>query len=246
MSWGVVRQTSNGLPNPDGAHQQAKISIKKPLICSSTFLPGCTNPPCLNNTALVDTAENITLLEDGAPSTRVNIQSQPKSVLQPKEEKLLTTEDLHLLLHKLPPTAREAHRAPGISHSLVSAATLADAGYLAQQRNHLARVVRPSNSTRFHSTEKSSCKGGETQQLDSGVSLSSQTAATTLFPPTKSSPTCNHKPTSYTNAITPSSLSNFTMLPWATRQLTRATCEGGEDSLQPEYVDSSNHPQSVN
>eukprot|EP00804_Cyclotella_cryptica_P020487 CCRYP_019795-RA/>CCRYP_019795-RA protein AED:0.41 eAED:0.41 QI:0/-1/0/1/-1/1/1/0/277 len=48
--------------------------------------------------------------------------------MQPKGDKLLTTEDLHLLLHKLPPAARLAHRAPGITHSLVSAATLADAG----------------------------------------------------------------------------------------------------------------------
>ena len=48
--------------------------------------------------------------------------------MQPKGDKLLTTEDLHLLLHKLPPAARTAHRAPGIAHNLVSAATLADAG----------------------------------------------------------------------------------------------------------------------
>ena len=48
--------------------------------------------------------------------------------MQPKGDKLFTTEDLHLLLHKLPPAARTAHRAPGIAHNLVSAATLADAG----------------------------------------------------------------------------------------------------------------------
>jgi hypothetical protein len=103
-------------------------SINHKLICSSTFLPGCTNPPCLSNTALFDTAANITLLADNAPALRANIQTHPKSVLQPKGHKLLTTEDLLLLLHKLPPPARVAHRAPGIAHSLVSAATLADAG----------------------------------------------------------------------------------------------------------------------
>eukprot|EP00804_Cyclotella_cryptica_P020406 CCRYP_012624-RA/>CCRYP_012624-RA protein AED:0.67 eAED:0.42 QI:0/0/0/0.75/0/0/4/0/921 len=82
----------------------------------------------VNNTALVDTATKITLLADNAPSMRANIQTHPKSVMPPKGDKLLTTEDLHLLLHKLPPATRVAHRAPGITHSLVSAATLADAG----------------------------------------------------------------------------------------------------------------------
>jgi hypothetical protein len=48
--------------------------------------------------------------------------------MQPKGDRLLTTEDLQLLLHKLPPAAKTAHRAPGITHNLVSAATLADAG----------------------------------------------------------------------------------------------------------------------
>ena len=76
----------------------------------------------------MDTAANITLLAAGAPSIRADIQTNPKSVLQPTGDKLLTTEDLHLLLNKLPPDARVAHRAPGISHNLVSAASLADAG----------------------------------------------------------------------------------------------------------------------
>eukprot|EP00804_Cyclotella_cryptica_P023498 CCRYP_012117-RA/>CCRYP_012117-RA protein AED:0.24 eAED:0.24 QI:0/0/0/1/0/0/3/0/464 len=128
---GAIRQNimggsqANGTPAGKNATYN---SINNPLICSSTVLPGCTNPPCLSNTALVDTAANITLLVDNAPSLRANIQTHSKSVMQPKGNKLLTTEDLLLLLHKLPPAARVAHRAPGIAHSLVSAATLADAG----------------------------------------------------------------------------------------------------------------------
>ncbi len=48
--------------------------------------------------------------------------------MQPKGDRLYTTENLLLLLNKLPLTAREAHRAPGITNNLISAATLADAG----------------------------------------------------------------------------------------------------------------------
>ena len=98
------------------------------LICSATSLPGCVNPPNCNATALVDTAANLTILAAGAQSDRAKIQSQPKAVVQPKGNWLLTTENLLLLLNKLPIEARSAHRAPVISHYLVSVATLADAG----------------------------------------------------------------------------------------------------------------------
>ena len=98
------------------------------LLCSSTIFSGCANPPNLNTTALLDTAANISLLANGAPSERANSQLTPKSVMQPKGDRLFTTETLLLLLNKVPLEAREAHRAPGITNNLLSASALADAG----------------------------------------------------------------------------------------------------------------------
>ena len=98
------------------------------LLCSSTIFSGCANPPNLNTTALLDTAANISLLANGAPSERANSQLTPKSVMQPKGDRLFTTETLLLLLNKVPLEAREAHRAPGITNNLISASALADAG----------------------------------------------------------------------------------------------------------------------
>eukprot|EP01082_Thalassiosira_pseudonana_P011880 g10662.t1 g10662 contig4:2284681-2286983(+) len=95
------------------------------LLCSSTIFSGCANPPNLNTTALLDTAANISLLANGAPSEP---QLNPKSVMQPKGDRLFTTETLLLLLNKVPLEAREAHRAPGITNNLISASALADAG----------------------------------------------------------------------------------------------------------------------
>ncbi|KAL7474692.1 hypothetical protein ACHAW6_000655 [Cyclotella cf. meneghiniana] len=48
--------------------------------------------------------------------------------MQPKGDRLHTTENFLLFLNKLPLTAHEAHHAPGITNNLISAATLADAG----------------------------------------------------------------------------------------------------------------------
>jgi hypothetical protein len=98
------------------------------LLCSPTLFSGCANPPNLNTTALLDTAANISLLANGAPSERANKQLNPKSVIQPKGDRLLTTETLLLLLNKVPLEAREAHRATGITNNLLSASALADAG----------------------------------------------------------------------------------------------------------------------
>ena len=39
-----------------------------------------------------------------------------------------TTETLNLLLDKLPPTARTAHRCPGITHNLLAVSTLCNSG----------------------------------------------------------------------------------------------------------------------
>jgi hypothetical protein len=64
----------------------------------------------MNTTALVNTVANITLLATGAPSIRANIQSKPKSVLQPKGDRLLTTEDLLLQNFHLKPELRIGHQ----------------------------------------------------------------------------------------------------------------------------------------
>ncbi|EED89749.1 predicted protein [Thalassiosira pseudonana CCMP1335] len=111
-------------------HQETVNVVKAniPLLCSSTIFSGCANPPNLNTTALLDTAANISLLANGAPSERANSQLTPKSVMQPKGDRLFTTETLLLLLNKVPLEAREAHRAPGITNNLLSASALADAG----------------------------------------------------------------------------------------------------------------------
>ena len=101
---------------------------KSNLLCSTTISSGCANPTNLFSTALLDTAANISLLANGVPAEHTSKQYTPKSAMQPKGDRLHTTENLLLLLNKLPLTARKAHRAPGITNNLISAATLADAG----------------------------------------------------------------------------------------------------------------------
>ncbi|KAL7475994.1 hypothetical protein ACHAW6_007122, partial [Cyclotella cf. meneghiniana] len=120
--------------NTMGGSEANKVDIvadkanKSRLLCSATVSSGCENPSNLSSTALLDTAANISLLTDGAPAEKISQQYTPKSVMQPKGDRLHTTENLLLLLNKLPLIAREAHRAPGITNNLMSAATLADAG----------------------------------------------------------------------------------------------------------------------
>ena len=75
--------------------------IHSNLVNSTQTTPGCTNPPDLNNTALIDTGANITLLQAGAPANQAPVQTATKSVSQPKGS-LSTTENLLLLLNKLP------------------------------------------------------------------------------------------------------------------------------------------------
>ncbi|KAL7476436.1 hypothetical protein ACHAW6_002301 [Cyclotella cf. meneghiniana] len=95
-------------------------NANKSLLCSATISSSCAHPPNINSTALLDTAANISLL--------ANVQLTPKSVLQPKGDRLFTTENLLLLLNKLPIEATEAHLIPGITNNLLSTTTLADAG----------------------------------------------------------------------------------------------------------------------
>ena len=90
--------------------------------------PGCANPPNLNNTAFIDTAANLNLLSESAPANEASTQLPSKSILQPSGAKMSTTATLQMLLNKLPPDAREAHRTPGLLHNLVAASKLVDAG----------------------------------------------------------------------------------------------------------------------
>jgi hypothetical protein len=90
--------------------------------------PGCGNPDNLNTTAIIDTGANISLLNTNAPATRLRQQTPPKSIIQPKGPVLTTTENLVLLLNKIPPNAQLAYRTPGIKNNLVAASELIDAG----------------------------------------------------------------------------------------------------------------------
>ncbi|KAL7477816.1 LOW QUALITY PROTEIN: hypothetical protein ACHAW6_003604 [Cyclotella cf. meneghiniana] len=78
------------------------------IINSVYFTPGCTNPPSLKNTALLDTSANISRLIPDAPAG--------------------DTRNATLLLPKLPPSAKQAYCMSGLTNNLLSAAVLADAG----------------------------------------------------------------------------------------------------------------------
>jgi hypothetical protein len=93
--------------------------------------------------------------------------------MQPKGESLFTTETLFLLLNKLPPAAREANRTQGIK-------TIPSLSQLLLMRVANFSFTKP--DAKSHSMEKSSPKGGWTQQLSSGKSPSFQMAATILLP----------------------------------------------------------------
>eukprot|EP00804_Cyclotella_cryptica_P012311 CCRYP_019987-RA/>CCRYP_019987-RA protein AED:0.25 eAED:0.25 QI:0/0/0/1/0/0/2/0/275 len=79
--------------NPAGDLVLDNTDNKSLLLCSSTISLGCANTPNLNSTALVDTADNI-FLPAGELSNLSTDQTQPKSVLQPKEDRLDTSETL--------------------------------------------------------------------------------------------------------------------------------------------------------
>ncbi|KAL7487910.1 hypothetical protein ACHAW6_013489 [Cyclotella cf. meneghiniana] len=97
------------------------------VVHSFTTTPGCTNPQNLNTTALLDTGANISFLQVGAPANCTKLQTAPKRITQPKGS-LVTTENLLLLLNKLPVLARNAHQARGISNNLLVPSELTDTG----------------------------------------------------------------------------------------------------------------------
>jgi hypothetical protein len=89
---------------------------------------GCTNPPNLHNTALIDTAASCTLLTALAPAAPTPSRHAPITVVQPGGGRMTTTHAVNLLLRHLPKTARLGHRLPGLFNNLLSVATLVDAG----------------------------------------------------------------------------------------------------------------------
>ena len=81
--------------------------------------PGCTNPPDINNTALVESAANVSLLANEAPDNESATKLPIKTILQTSGERMFTTKTMELLLAKLPKASREAHLAPGIPIHLI-------------------------------------------------------------------------------------------------------------------------------
>ncbi|KAL7478349.1 hypothetical protein ACHAW6_004114 [Cyclotella cf. meneghiniana] len=97
------------------------------IINSIYFTPGCTNPPNLTTTALLDTAANISLLTPHAPAQRNMTTLPTKTIMQPSGDTLTTTGNVTLLLPKLPQAAKEAYHISGLTNNLLSASALVDA-----------------------------------------------------------------------------------------------------------------------
>ena len=102
------------------------ISVK--LSNNIYIQPGCANTPDKNTTALVDSAANVLLVANDAPSIESATQLSKKTIIQPDEARMSTNKKIELLLAKLPKEAREAHRAPGIINNLPSVSVLCDVG----------------------------------------------------------------------------------------------------------------------
>ncbi|KAL7477012.1 hypothetical protein ACHAW6_002833 [Cyclotella cf. meneghiniana] len=110
-----------------GWEERSIIRIGSHRVHAVTTL-GCDNPENLNNTAIIDTGANISLLDVNAPAERCRHQTPPKSIIQPKGPMLTTTANLVLLLNKLPTEAQLAYRTPGIKNNLIATSELVDAG----------------------------------------------------------------------------------------------------------------------
>jgi hypothetical protein len=89
---------------------------------------GCANPYNLDLTAFIDTAAILTLLTSNAPASSNTHTNLSISIIQPGGTSMHTTRAMELLLQKLPPDARMAHRLPGLVNNLLSVAVLCNAG----------------------------------------------------------------------------------------------------------------------
>ncbi|KAL7475158.1 LOW QUALITY PROTEIN: hypothetical protein ACHAW6_001084, partial [Cyclotella cf. meneghiniana] len=113
--------------NPSDAAGARKVVTDK-LVNSVYLTPGCTNPPDLNTTALLDTSANIFLLTPQAPAQITMTTLPPKTIMQPSDDTLTTSGNVTLLVPKLPPAAKEVYRIAGLTNNLLSALSLADVG----------------------------------------------------------------------------------------------------------------------
>jgi len=89
---------------------------------------GCANPTNLDDTAIIDTSASLSLLGISATATESAEQLPGKCIIQPNGARMTTTKNLEFLLTKLPKSARQAHRLPGIVNNLLSVAEFCDAG----------------------------------------------------------------------------------------------------------------------
>ncbi len=89
---------------------------------------GCANPYDLELTAFNDTAATLTLLTSKAPASPNTHTDLGISMIQHGGTSMHTTHAMDLLLQKLPPNARMAHRLPGLINNLLSVTVLCNAG----------------------------------------------------------------------------------------------------------------------
>ncbi|KAL7475799.1 LOW QUALITY PROTEIN: hypothetical protein ACHAW6_001699 [Cyclotella cf. meneghiniana] len=126
--WVVSKTTKLGIQKADGALLQVSHKADNKIINLIYFTPGCTNPPNLDNTALIDTAANISLLTPTAPALHDATTLPVKTIMQPSGDTITTSGIVFLSLPKLPQSAKQAYQIAGLTNNLLSTAVLAGAG----------------------------------------------------------------------------------------------------------------------
>ncbi len=97
------------------------------IINSVYFTPGCTNPPNLNTTILLDTVANISLLTPDAPAQTDMTTLPIKTIMQPSGDILITSGNATLFLSKLTQSAKQAYCISSLAYNLLSVAVFANA-----------------------------------------------------------------------------------------------------------------------
>ncbi|KAL7478867.1 hypothetical protein ACHAW6_004617 [Cyclotella cf. meneghiniana] len=105
--WAVTRTTKIGIQKADAGENSHKADNK--IINSIYFTPGCTNPPNLDNTALLDTAANISLLTPTAPALHYATTLPVGTIMQPSGDTLTTSGNVFLSIPKLPQSVKQAY-----------------------------------------------------------------------------------------------------------------------------------------
>ena len=104
-----------------------KEVVTKITLANHIIYPGCENPKNLNETDFFDSAANVSLLFERAPSNKLNPQFTTKTILQLYGAQMFTTKTLELLLYNLPKAAREVHQSPGLINNLLLVSVPCDA-----------------------------------------------------------------------------------------------------------------------